>query len=95
LRIDEPAADLGVALAVLSSFRDKPVDPGLVCVGEVGLSGELRSAGQLEQRLREAAKLGFERALVPRGGVGRLTTGLGIEIVPAATLREAVSLALI
>jgi DNA repair protein RadA/Sms len=95
LRIDEPSADLGVALAILSSFRDKPVDPSMVAIGEVGLSGELRSAPQLEHRLREAAKLGFGRGLVPRGAAGRLSTRLGIEVVPAATLREAVSLALL
>jgi len=94
LRIDEPAADLGVALAILSSFRDKPVDPGLVAIGEVGLSGELRSAAQVEHRLREAAKLGFARAIVPRGVVERLTTRLGIEVVAARTLREATSCAL-
>jgi len=95
LRIDEPSADLGVALAILSSFRDKPVDPSMVAIGEVGLSGELRSAPQLEHRLREAAKLGFERALVPRGAASRLSARLGIEVVPAATLREAASLALL
>jgi DNA repair protein RadA/Sms len=95
LRIDEPAADLGVALAILSSFRDKPVDPRLIAIGEIGLSGELRGAPQLEPRLREAAKLGFERALVPRSGAARLPRSLGLEIVPAATLREASTLALV
>jgi DNA repair protein RadA/Sms len=95
LRIDEPSADLGVALAILSSFRDKPIDPGMVAIGEVGLSGELRSAFQLEQRLREAAKLGFERAVVPRGAASRLQARLPIEIVPVATLREAASRALV
>lgn len=95
LRIQEPAADLGVALAILSSFRDRPVDPALVAIGEVGLASELRSVGQLEARLREAAKLGFQRALVPRSAGLRALTGLGIEIVPAGTLREAASLALL
>ena len=66
LRIDEPAADLAVALSIVSSFRDRQVDPRAVVAGEIGLSGELRSVGQLEIRLREAAKLGFERAVVPR-----------------------------
>jgi DNA repair protein RadA/Sms len=94
LRIDEPSADLGVALAILSSFRDRPIDPGLVAIGELGLSGELRSAGQLEQRLREAAKLGFERALVPRAAAGRLSSRVGIQVVPASSLREAASVAL-
>jgi DNA repair protein RadA/Sms len=95
LRVDEPAADLSIALAILSSFRDKPVDPGLVAIGEIGLSGELRGAAQLEHRLREAAKLGFERALVPRSAAGRLSSRLPIEVVPASTLREAASVALV
>ena len=62
--------------------------------GEVGLSGELRSVGQLELRLREAAKLGFERAVVPRSSTARSLTGIGLEVIQAATLREAASLAL-
>jgi DNA repair protein RadA/Sms len=88
LRIDEPAADLAAALAIVSSVRDQPVPADLVVMGEVGLSGELRSVGHLEQRLREAAKLGFSRALVPRA---RLPEELaGLDLVPASTLREAV-----
>jgi DNA repair protein RadA/Sms len=93
LRIQEPAADVGVALALLSSFRDRPVDPAMVAIGEVGLAGELRSVGQTEARLREAAKLGFERALVPRGAARHLK-GLGIELLPAGNLKEAASLGL-
>jgi DNA repair protein RadA/Sms len=87
LRIDEPAADLPAALAIVSSVRDQPVPSDLVVVGEVGLSGELRSVGRLESRLREAAKLGFSRALVPRS---RLPGAPGVDLVPASTLREAV-----
>ena len=89
LRIDEPAADLAAALAIVSSLNDEPLPGDLVVMGEVGLSGELRSVGQIESRLREAAKLGFERALVPRV---RLPSDLGgISLVPASTLREAVA----
>jgi DNA repair protein RadA/Sms len=65
LRITEPAADLAVAVAIASSFRNQRVDPDLVLVGEVGLSGELRSVSQLERRLGEASKLGFKRSLYP------------------------------
>ena len=61
LRVDEPSADLAAALAIVSSVRDRPLASDLVAVGEVGLSGELRGVGQLDQRLREAAKLGFSR----------------------------------
>jgi DNA repair protein RadA/Sms len=95
LRIDEPAADLAVALAVVSSFRDRPIDPRAVLAGEIGLSGELRSVGQLELRLREAAKLGFERAVIPRSPAARALRDVGLEIVQVATLREATRAALL
>ena len=65
LQIDEPAADLAVAIAIASSARNRPVAADLALVGEIGLSGELRSVGQLPRRLNEAAKLGFTRVLVP------------------------------
>jgi len=91
LRVDEPSADLAAALAIMSSVRDRPLPGDLVAVGELGLSGELRGVGQLEQRLREAAKLGFLKALVPRMAGGRLPANMaGIEVLPAATLRDAV-----
>jgi DNA repair protein RadA/Sms len=95
LRIDGPAADVAVALSILSSFQDKPIDPRLVAIGEVGLSGELRSAPQLEHRLREAAKLGFARAVVPRAAASRIKAAAQIEVLPAASLRDAASLALL
>ncbi|MDQ3700000.1 MAG: DNA repair protein RadA [Chloroflexota bacterium] len=72
IKIAEPAADLGLALAIASSWRDTPVDPGLVVVGEVGLLGELRPVRQLERRLAEAGRLGFERCIVPSGDLRRL-----------------------
>ena len=90
LKIDEPAADLGIGLAIASSFRDAPIDTGMVVVGEVGLSGELRSVTQLERRVNEAARLGFKRCLVPRTGAHSIPTPQGIELLTAATLREAV-----
>jgi DNA repair protein RadA/Sms len=91
LRVDEPSADLAAALAIVSSVRDHPLPGDLVAMGEIGLSGELRGVGQLEQRLREAAKLGFVKALVPRVAGGRLPRDMGgIEVLPVATLRDAV-----
>jgi DNA repair protein RadA/Sms len=73
LRIGEPAADLAVAAAVVSSLSDEPVPADMVAFGEVGLGGEVRPVGQREARLREAAKLGFRQALVPRGRPGPTT----------------------
>jgi DNA repair protein RadA/Sms len=95
LSVGEPGLDLPVALALASSLRDRPVVPGAVVIGEVGLLGELRAVSGLERRLREAARLGFERAIVPRPGRGvHLTPVDGLRIVEVATLREAVEVAL-
>jgi DNA repair protein RadA/Sms len=90
LRVDEPSADLAAALAIVSSVRDHPLPMEMVAVGEIGLSGELRGVGQLEQRLREAAKLGFSSALVPAAAAQRLPRNVGLAAIPVATLRDAV-----
>jgi len=91
MKLSEPAADLGVALSIASSYRESRVDPRLVAIGEVGLAGELRSVSQLERRLQEAAKLGFERAVVPAAlGRGLVRPPAGLEIVRASTLDEAI-----
>ncbi|MCL4489747.1 MAG: DNA repair protein RadA [Chloroflexi bacterium] len=95
LKITEPAADLTVALAIASSFQDRPVAEDLVVVGEVGLSGELRTVSQAARRLGEAARLGFKRALVPHTLVRMKETPEGITLVGARTLAEAMELALI
>ena len=96
LTVDEPAADLAVAVAIASSARDKPVAADLVCIGEIGLSGELRAVGQISARLREAGKLGFKRALIPRT-LRKPVEGYpeGIEILGVRGLREALDVALI
>jgi len=95
LRIDEPAADLAVAVSIASSFRDVAVRADTVLIGEVGLSGELRWTGQMNARLREAAKLGFKTAIIPH----RISHGEalpdGIEIKEARSLREALKFALL
>jgi DNA repair protein RadA/Sms len=94
LKVGEPAADLAIALAICSSFRDTGIDPELVVVGEVGLSGELRAVSQLERRLDEAARLGFKRALVPKVGA-KISAPKGIELIPVSTLREAIKVGLV
>jgi len=95
IRIDEPAADLAMAVAIASSMKDRPVAADLVLIGEIGLSGELRAVSQTNARLREAAALGFRRAIVPktvRRGEG---PPKGIEIIPCRSLREAIASALV
>jgi DNA repair protein RadA/Sms len=95
LAVDEPGLDLPLALALASSLRDVPIDPRTVAIGEVGLLGELRGVGGLERRLREAARLGFARAIVPRSGRSTDSAPLaGLETVAVATLREAIAAAL-
>jgi DNA repair protein RadA/Sms len=95
LKIGEPAADLGIALSIASSLRDTGIDPGLVAVGELGLSGEIRAASQLDRRVAEAARLGFKRCLVPKTGGAVSPTPKNIELIPVGTLREAIGLGLV
>ncbi|MGD9714752.1 MAG: magnesium chelatase domain-containing protein, partial [Thermomicrobiales bacterium] len=90
LRINEPGADLAAALAIISSFRDIEFDPATIAIGELGLSGEIRSVGQLERRLGEASRLGFTRAIVPGHGSNTVKTIPGLDIVRAGTVVEAV-----
>jgi DNA repair protein RadA/Sms len=87
LRIQEPAADLPVALAIASSLRDRALPAETVVVGELGLAGEVRRVGRMERRLQEAARRGFVRAIVPRGSV---TAPPGMELVEVGELAEAV-----
>ena len=96
LSVAEPGLDLPVALALASSLRDRPITPGTVVIGEVGLLGELRSVSGLERRLREAARLGFTAAIVPRPGRGAAPLAVpGMRIDEVATLRDAVDAALV
>ncbi|MGE5238474.1 MAG: DNA repair protein RadA [Chloroflexota bacterium] len=88
LKITEPAADAGIVAAVVSSFREAPIDPRTVLFGEVGLSGEVRAVAQGEARVREAAKIGFDKALIPRGNAERIEVGAGMSIVPVKDLGE-------
>lgn len=87
LSVEEPAADLGVAIAVVASFRDRVVDPRTVLIGEVGLGGQVRPVSQLELRLREAAKLGFKRAIIPKG---QQPPDMGMRILPISKVIDAI-----
>lgn len=95
LQISEPAADLGVALAIAGSVKDRAVHADMAFFGEVGLSGELRAVSQLEPRLKEAAKLGFKRCVVPRTRQLKSTAvPQGLQIIECRTLQEAVEVSL-
>ncbi|HEX9044832.1 MAG TPA: DNA repair protein RadA [Candidatus Limnocylindrales bacterium] len=95
IAVDEPALDLPLALALASSFRDRPVIASTVAIGEVGLLGELRAVPGLERRLREAARLGFRRAIVPRATRGGSLAAVdGLEVIGVPTLGAAIAAAL-
>lgn len=89
LKLSEPAIDLAVALAIVSSARSLPIAEDLAIVGEIGLSGELRSVGHLERRLTEAAKLGYRRAVVPATSLRRLPGVPELQVLGARTLGQA------
>ena len=95
LAFSEPGLDLPVALALASSLRDRPIAPGTIAIGEVGLLGELRGVVGLERRLREAARLGFHRALVPRPIAGASLARIdGLDVIATETLAEAIAASL-
>ncbi len=91
LGVEEPAADLGIAIAVVASFRDRIVDPRTIMIGEVGLGGQVRLVSQMELRLKEAAKLGFKRAIIPKG---QTLPDMGLEIIPVSRVLDAIIAAL-
>jgi len=94
VRVEEPAVDLGSALALASSFRDKPVDPDIVAIGEVGLGGEIRPVRQTERRIAEAEKLGFRKCMLSDAGLSGIRKPKGIELIGVSKLEEALEVVL-
>jgi DNA repair protein RadA/Sms len=94
IKIGEPAADLAVAIAIASSIHDVPVRADMVLIGEIGLSGELRLVNQMQTRLREAAKLGFSTAVIPRRLRGGEPWPEGIQVIEVRSIRQALEHAL-
>jgi len=94
IRIEEPAADLGMAVAIVSSLKDMPVDSGAAVIGEVGLGGEIRSIHHGEKRVTEAAKLGFSRVILPRDNLRGKAVPEGIEIIQVETIDRALDVLL-
>ncbi len=91
LQVEEPAGDLGVAAAVVASFRDLTLPAGTVLIGELGLGGQLRPVGQLDLRLQESARLGFTRAVVPKASGLSAGMGHGLQVLESSTLAEALT----
>ena len=91
VRVDEPAADLGMAISIVSSLRDTPVDPEAVVVGEIGLGGEVRTIHQIEKRIGEAQKLGFKRIILPLNNLKNFRTNSDIDVVGVETVEKAIA----
>ena len=94
LRLDEPGADLPVVLAVASSYRDTPIAQDLVAIGEVGLTGEIRSVSNMNQRLQEVARLGFKKCVIPKGGAEKLEIPRELTVYQVRNIREAIEVAM-
>ena len=93
MRLDEPAIDLGILASIASNFLDKPIEPRTVIFGEVGLAGEVRAINHVEQRVREAAKLGFNRCILPADNLKKLKKLkkiADVELVGVSTVKEAI-----
>jgi DNA repair protein RadA/Sms len=75
ISVDEPACDLGIIAAIASSFKNVPVDPGLVFIGEVGLAGEIRAVGQIQKRIAEAKRIGFKGCVIPADNMSAAIKG--------------------
>lgn len=94
LRLDEPGADLPVALAVVSSYRDQPIPDDLVAIGEVGLTGEIRSVSHMNQRLAEVVRLGFKKCIIPKKSAEKLELPKNLTIYFVKNLREAIEISM-
>jgi len=94
IRVEEPAIDLGTVIAIVSSFKDAPVDQNSVVIGEVGLDGEVRAVSQIEPRIKEAEKLGFKKCIIPRWNQRNLNKKFEIESVGVGEIDETVNLVL-
>ena len=91
LSLEEPAADLAMIMALASSFRDKPIPNDLTAIGEVGLTGELRSVSALGQRLSEVRRMGFTKCLIPARSSGTLSVPDGLQLIRVKNIREALA----
>ena len=94
LKLEEPGADLPVILAVASSYRDTPIADDVVAIGEVGLTGEIRSVSHLNQRLQEVSRLGFKKCVIPKGGAEKLEIPAGLAVYRVRNIREAIEVIL-
>ena len=93
MRLDEPAADLAIALSIVSAIKDNPIDENTIAFGEIGLSGEIRSVTRIASRIAEASRLGFTRCILPKTALKQLSTcPANLELCGVRSLKEAIDL---
>ncbi len=92
MKISEPAVDLPVVMAIASSALDRPLKKGTVCIGEIGLNGEIRPVNHMETRLKEAARMGFTEAVIPAANLDSVSNVRGLKTVPVAHVKDALSI---
>jgi DNA repair protein RadA/Sms len=92
VKVVEPAADMGIAVALASSFLDLPVPEGTTVVGEIGLTGEIRAVGHVESRVKEVAKMGFTRCLLPQNSIKQVPDIPGMTIQGITSLKQVVEI---
>ena len=91
MKMNEPALDLAIVMALISSYKDRPVDPRMIIFGEVGLSGEVRAVSQADQRVNEAAKLGFTSCMLPKVCMDKMKPVEGLKLIGVSNVREAIN----
>ena len=92
IRLNEPAIDVAAIMAVASSYTDKEISPTDCFIGEVGLTGEIRRVNKVDSRIKEAAKVGFERIFIPKHNMSKKLTDFGIEVIPVSSVSQALKL---
>ena len=92
IRLDDPSSDLGIIYAIVSSYRNRPVDEHLVAFGEVGLSGEVRAVSAAEQRVYEAQKMGFTTCVIPKSNKDKMKKIEGMKVIGVASVAEALEI---
>ena len=92
IRLDDPSSDLGIIYAIVSSYRNRPVDEHLVAFGEVGLSGEVRAVSAAEQRVYEAQKMGFTTCVIPKSNKDKIKKIEGMKVIGVASVAEALEI---
>ena len=90
IKMNEPAMDLGIVLAIISSYKEKPIDERTICFGEVGLSGEIRAVSMAEQRVQEARKLGFEVCILPEVSKAAMQEMTSIKLIGIKNVKDAI-----